>query len=675
MAPAATRTATVILALIGFVKLIQDGIHTYTTTGTHVAVDADFFTDMSSSQKRIMSKQAAAAQEKARGRLLLCDRINAHESLESMWQHAQAALKDGTLRYTNKEIGFGKIIQSNPDDFQDWMKESINYFTIPRLKRSILQQAPTRHMKRVIQIINRRLQFLQQNPSFSSSSSSSNSSSFSSSVPPPPLHVLVTGGSVTTGVQCLHNSLDRSGSVDFDDKFIPQPECAWPGRLQEILDSLLGKDVVVVTNMAHGGTTSAIAALVLEHRLFPPGYPAHGPDIIIWDHGANDLAERLPEMDMFESLLQPYYQATRRCRRCNPKTHDDSQDDQQPLVIYLDSMLGNAAAFSMAYTANAISTSVYRMVTWYSNVMGISYANTMRPYILSNYEPQAHYRLLGSELIWHPGMMYHMTIAWVVLFNLLDSLRDACNLDGGEHHEHESYYNQKRAHPPDLNHQVLSASDIPELSSALKMDQVLPQWKERVKKTNITCSQGKKGNAGNQCAYIWILNRLLAVNSQDGLLQMIQPFLSGVDRWSTEGVSIGKPNLGWVANGRGAWFELTIPITTKDNTPVRSFTLVAMKSWSHAWINSSLNVTATVVTTNNNNSSSSSSGNNGTTATTTASSTASSLVSGHHTLRTSVWFPHKFDIPTAVEGDTVQLRFQLVDGATFKIRGMALCAT
>jgi hypothetical protein len=75
-----------------------------------------------------------------------------------------------------------------------------------------------------------------------------------------------------------------------------------------------------------------------------------------------------------------------------------------------------------------MSSVIYRAATWY-NTMAVSYANSVRDYIWGNFNVNETIPLFGSTLTVHLGLMYHSSVAWVMVFNLLVALTDNCNVN------------------------------------------------------------------------------------------------------------------------------------------------------------------------------------------------------------------------------------------------------
>eukprot|EP00747_Dinoflagellata_sp_TGD_P179313 gnl/TRDRNA2_/TRDRNA2_29928_c0_seq1.p1 gnl/TRDRNA2_/TRDRNA2_29928_c0~~gnl/TRDRNA2_/TRDRNA2_29928_c0_seq1.p1 ORF type:complete len:498 (-),score=14.33 gnl/TRDRNA2_/TRDRNA2_29928_c0_seq1:22-1470(-) len=98
------------------------------------------------------------------------------------------------------------------------------------------------------------------------------------------VNILVLGGSETAGIECgRHMSNGRA---------LTFKECAWSGRLLDILQSQFNNSAISLTNMAHGGTTTSVVLSGIGLLLQSLGshFAAH-IDMIILDTLVNDAYE------------------------------------------------------------------------------------------------------------------------------------------------------------------------------------------------------------------------------------------------------------------------------------------------------------------------------------------------------------------------------------------------
>jgi len=73
-------------------------------------------------------------------------------------------------------------------------------------------------------------------------------------------------------------------------KFRKNGACAWPGHLQEFANAFLGFDAVRVVNFGMGASSSGVASMILNFRLFSDFVMPNGPDVIINAYSVNDFS-------------------------------------------------------------------------------------------------------------------------------------------------------------------------------------------------------------------------------------------------------------------------------------------------------------------------------------------------------------------------------------------------
>lgn len=176
-----------------------------------------------------------------------------------------------------------------------------------------------------------------------------------------PLHIMVMGGSVTEGVNCADNPL----RLNLNGKM-----CNWASKLERLFNEVLfeGLDVVKITNMGVGGSSSEIGALVMEYQLFPNNEIPH---IIISSFAANDF--RQPNLErVFYVEVQDFIQQAKNVRPC---------DKDLPLVVIADHMYGH-----IKVTDQHILSGYYAALAAWHDVMAFNHANVVRHELIGNYE-------------------------------------------------------------------------------------------------------------------------------------------------------------------------------------------------------------------------------------------------------------------------------------------------
>jgi hypothetical protein len=420
-----------------------------------------------------------------------------------------------------------------------------------------------------------------------------------------PIQIAVFGGSLTAGHGCLTNPVGLP-SASFMKHQLP---CAWPSRLQQLLDDFVGGNQISISNMAMAATTSDVGATVVEYQLYPPGVQ---PDIILASFATNDaLSEATPET-IYQNM-QSLIVAVQRESNCHPQ--------KLPLLVYVDDFIawpGNLTQWMRFHK------DLHELAEWH-NIMMVSYANSFRQ--LAQQDLIADVTFKGKWK-WqhgnpvadpHPGMSFHILMAWTVLYNILHLLLEAC---GGPSAE------------------VSQLPPRPPLRADLTTEGLAERWNESGVISALECAVRP---VGARCAFVWVANRVSQFRSSQIIADFLKRYLISNQDWKAEGNSY-KSKHGWVAKERNATFILAMTL----ESPVRYVTILSLKSYGDAWKDSRLHLHV---------------GNK------------SFEMLGSHSSKTSVIIPHKFDLGlTIVAGLPLKLIFRLVGGSTFKITGMAFCS-
>jgi hypothetical protein len=133
----------------------------------------------------------------------------------------------------------------------------VNILPPSRLRRAVRHMPTFSHkiVKNVIEIIQKRIQDPTNNP---------------------PLRIAVFGGSVTIGRGCR----SPKGMNDF--------ACAWPKRLELLINQFAKMDVVQIYNLGVGGTGSSAGTKRIKYWMYPAELAKVGPDVIINSYSTND---------------------------------------------------------------------------------------------------------------------------------------------------------------------------------------------------------------------------------------------------------------------------------------------------------------------------------------------------------------------------------------------------
>ncbi|KAI2495861.1 hypothetical protein MHU86_18642 [Fragilaria crotonensis] len=491
-------------------------------------------------------------------------------------------------------------------------------FIIPRLRKSLVRPMDDKQVQRILRIIEDRLIDPINNPR---------------------LEIMTFGGSV---VQGWHSEFHNWFQPGFEN--VIEPDCAsyaWPARLEAILNEVIfhGQDVVRVTNMAVGGTTSDVGAVALEYGLLPPDHP--GPDIIIHSYGVNDGRRAGDDYERF-NLMQDFIRAAR-AMNCDV--------EKQPSIILYDDFMGFYS--HDIYRTMAYSEYVSKAAAWY-DLMAVSYANVYRHTVFSGegfgnetaveHEPGGDLPMLGWSLEIHPGMLYHSTSPWMLVYNLLDNMINSC----------QDYATMTRYEPV---FEELPLNQIPELTKDSMLSDLPKKWNENIVEHTKLCAEASN-RKGNVCAPTsWVDSAFTGSRDKPKIdEEMERLFLSDNEGWQLEEMINSKPRPGWVAFARTATFTITV----KDHEGITFVTIIAMKSYGAKWKDSRVRVTLF---------------DDGPSGKGPISNVGLYEIPGSHDTTTSVLFPHKLhlDGDGVPEGNWLTARFDLVGGTTFRIQGMLFC--
>jgi hypothetical protein len=513
--------------------------------------------------------------------------------------------------------------------FHGWIDTLFHFYTVERLRRSISNPASTSAVRHILKI-------LSDYPATKE-----------------PLRVLVMGGSVTFGQGCDKIPVDLPGGT-----IIKRPfrACTWADRLEYLMNHVFfgGERAVQVSNLAVGGSSSEIGAMVLEYQLLPKGMQI--PHIVLLAYSAND-SQQTDKDTLFYQHMQDVVQAAHNLRQC---------DDNLPLVVMVDDFYGLHPPVMMEHTAR-----FYSISSWYQ-IMSVNYANVVRHAVYGNYvnysvpDP-----LMGSKYDLHLGMGFHIGMAWTVLFNFLNAVVEACS-DGDDGLENSL--------APSTSTEELSSSKkqqgnpsskyIGRLKPDATLDSIAFEWKDRVAVKEKNCQKNERINSTSHvpvCSYAWMVNRQTDITSPPHVNNLLLTVLKSNDGWVAKGSPSEHPRTGWYAEKANATFSLQL-----HNVSVETnfMTLLTMKSYGPTFFGTKLDVVARVAHVGDHNNS-----NPNDTAKSHDEQETSYEISGYHKTRTSVHLPHKFRLPGggAKVGDTIFVEAKLAAGSNFKIAGMAFC--
>jgi lysophospholipase L1-like esterase len=465
---------------------------------------------------------------------------------------------------------------------------------------------------------------------------------------PPPIRILVMGGSVTKGVNCL-------SGIKGANRF----QCAWPNRLENMINQLFGGDLVEVKVVGMGGTNSATGSTILGHDLLPAD--AKNPDIIINSYSTNDMhaitmrqaaSGNATLRDKVFDMTQDFVREALQPQSC--------KGVQQPLLLHMDDYLGNEQREIWSTTELAQGVSV---LANYYGFASMSYADMVRDWVYGDtreylFSPSGWYDgdVFSREI--HPGAGAHSTMAWAVAYNLLNLATTHCSMESGsiisdtEQRELQLLESPEAA---DIPGKPLPAPKglPPRLSKELRLEDVSDLWKKsseeffRLESGPSVCQ--------DRCPFAWVGG----IDLQQSDAQWVQEYFNGhtteTNDWKLAG---GEQKIGFVpVDGRhGAEMVLNFANLTQS---IRSVTLFTMKSYGERWKDSRARVKISKKSRSHQ----------------TWNETDALELSGWHNKNTSETYTDVIHLSKEVSaGDSLQISTTFLNGGTFKLMGLAICS-
>eukprot|EP00804_Cyclotella_cryptica_P023088 CCRYP_000332-RA/>CCRYP_000332-RA protein AED:0.27 eAED:0.27 QI:273/1/1/1/1/1/2/314/757 len=513
---------------------------------------------------------------------------------------------------------------------------------------------------------------------------------------PRKLNIVVMGGSVTMGVVCNVNPVTSTG--------ITRRSCAWPGRMTSFFSALFGGyELVEFHTVAMGGTNTESGITMWDYSLLPGDTPY--PDVVINAYATNDmhynsvqsaLAKNITLEDSVMQLNQAFIrQLLTPKRECG---------HPPPLLLYLDDYLGNE---QNEVLTTMISSQVIHLLSVYYGLGSMSYADAVRDVVYGDtkewwfqpnwYENGAYQRAV------HPHMGMHIANVWVVAFYFLNLASTYCSLpelEGSRNTGGESIQQRRHnrlhagldtnskgvwdyAYQPHRGMPYLRANIElkggpqqkprgmpPILTDDLSLENITQLWSDDANtnshlwKSVDECLKDGKVTQEDEpiekpCMYSWVVGLERFLDKPKALTGKLKPHVTFNKGWSA---SDDNNKLGWVPSGVGSKFTMEWERVTQ---PIRAFTLMIMRSYGEKWEGSKLKVEIWSK----------------------EKLMAHQEIVGFHDKKTSETYNIKIKIGTISPGDhdtatvdreitigsNLKIVFELVEGKTFKISGMAIC--
>ena len=540
-------------------------------------------------------------------------------SLDDVWTHV---LSPRLSSYTIESVQTKFAGQIDIDKMTEHFRSTFrHYFTMKDLRNTIAHKMGHDTAHRLLQIIHLRLADPTKNP---------------------PLHIFTYGGSVVAGSDSYWNDWWLPNTTIGNKRKQSAPfvwTLPWPFRLEDVWNDVIfgGREVVQVHNLGTRGASTEMGVLSLEYGMFGDirdkiTGKAVVPDVIIHAYGNNDILQYRTDESMYEQHRQ-FVEAARKLR-CN--------EDHLPAVVFFDDHIGLDDKIKQDghYVSLRIFRSISQLSSWH-DLLAVSFPNAFRHV---HYADSTRMRLGVGDYI-HPGLLYHYGVApWLLTYGILSGFLDTCRDD-----------------------QLPSRPDRPEDMSVphippLKEDQYrVPPFTEtwsnytvEAKERCASSSDTSQSMASMCVSSSWIANHVGGiVDPKDILSKMDAMNLTGNNGWSISGRKYGITPAAWDARRGGATFTITV---SNPTGMYLELVLISLVSYGESWERARLRITARHPDNNAN--------------------LGTFDVGAAHKLPTSISSKHKFefDPSTFRPGSPIEVRFDLIGGRVFTIRGILFCS-
>ena len=572
----------------------------------------------------------------------VCDMIG-NDSALTLWNNHLS-----TILSASKHPLDGKFTQHN-------IQAHILKIITPRLflgQKSVPRDWKVLHA--LVQKVNRRLQYLRQGKPSSSEDA------------PPPLRVAVLGGSVTMGVNCWTPV-----------KRLNYAECSWPNRFMHTINRIAGGDVIVVENLAQGGTNSGIGKSMLEFDLLSD-HIAH-PDVVVNAYSTNDMhvitmnqasSNEVTMRDLTFEMNQDFARVV--LNKCMVNADNDGKA-VPPLLLYLDDYLGNEQ-HEILKTTEA-SQGIQVLANYYGFGF-VSYADVVRDFVYGTtnetvFSPAGWYKGKSLEMTRevHPQAGMHVATSFLMAFYALQLVANYCQMGIWKPHadDHLTYETTKVANMPALKDDHARLEQMPNsvhshlppwLSDSLSLETVSDDWRNELPRQ---CSDQRR------CPVSWMgkMVRSGIHDPEQSILDYVKPYWVQPSEWQFKD-DTGKNKK---ENRKYGFFPNKIdetdrpPIMTldfssvesKNDAVVKRLTVFYLKSYGEKW--EKANATVRVQTTSD------------------GRDLVSETLKGSHEKKTSELSSDTLEWNEKTTLSSIQIQIEGdKNGATFKLLGMAICS-
>lgn len=566
------------------------------------------------SRKDWKSNESSQKTKTSPGITAICSRFEAGQTTASVWRSHLKEILEAAIGGEKQQVHRG------------WLKELFHLLSSGNIMERGLRSAPKMAtMENILTKVGERL--------------TRNKNDLSSS----PLQVVIFGDSVTEGSGCnilspeinsfLPNGMgDRGGSMTAS-------QCAWPTRLQLLVDAVLRPGIIQIHNFAVGGTDTLYSLPMLEYRLYPPNLDVlrkQGADIIVnaysvidnlysWD-GSEIASADLRHFHACLHKTKAFYHSALKSQSC------------PPLILFLDQYIGNLNNWLLG---EDILNDVVRTFADAATDIGyissalvarhLVYANTNETVFTPDWlkvpqHPEVHFYMPG-----------HQHVAWVLAYSVLKSVMELCE---------------------DINDDETTLR-----GDGIQTNGLQPNIASKIDETKsrdvLHCNNDSATSSKEPCVFAFVATLAGSVTTKEELDQYIKPFkIQSSNGWEGEDTQRDgwRKKLGFVAHTAGASVGFSFP---NLNNNVRIITIHYLKSYGELWENSEAVFSFTV---------SDSAGR--------PLHEVSFNLTGHHKEQTSLTFPFTIDLGEkyAEVGQTALLNITLVSGKRFKIQSLMLCS-
>ena len=341
-----------------------------------------------------------------------------------------------------------------------------------------------------------------------------------------PIQIVVVGGSVTRGVG---SCLNIPSELEILQNELHTSTCAWPSQLESLINTLTGMNMVKVHNLAVGATNLEFGMALWKYHLYPETIPPDGPDIIISAYATNEQASHITDttrkewIDEERRRVQDFIKVCRDSFRC-----------EAPLVLFVDDSLGNRQGFlrrEMSY--NKVVT---ELADWYGNVMHVSYADAVRRHVYADTNESVFTapwpldkNTDAPKVNVHVGLGGHVSMAWVILYSMMDFIAANCVNQEFAHRMRNSGSGLFRDEVLDLVDKV----PPPDLTDELSLTTVSQEWREILSQEKYRLSKCQERNTVQKkpCEFAFLAGPELTVKSPDELQEYLKPYVVQNKGW------------------------------------------------------------------------------------------------------------------------------------------------